>query len=88
MLLYDYVLKLISMCCPGFEAISGGQTSMLEGVTRTADADQQLLNQVQQTAASGEAHVQGELDCYETVSLYKALIEEHVLHSCIKRTDN
>ena len=35
---------------------------MLEGVTRTADADQQVLNQVQQTAASGEAHVQGEFD--------------------------
>ena len=35
---------------------------MLETVTRTADADQQVLNQVQQTAASGEAHVQGEFD--------------------------
>ena len=41
--------------------MSGHQTAMLEDVNRAANRDEAALAQVQQTAARGEAHVQGRL---------------------------
>ncbi len=41
--------------------MSGNQTAMLEDVNRAANRDEAALAQVQQTAARGEAHVQGRL---------------------------
>ena len=41
--------------------MSAGQTLMLEHVYRVAGSDEAALSQVQQTAARGEAHVQGKL---------------------------
>ncbi len=41
--------------------MSGNQTAMLEDVNRAASRDEAALGQVQQTAARGEAHVQGRL---------------------------
>ena len=43
----------------GFESMAGAHSSMLEDANRIANRDQVSLEQVQQTAASGEAHVQG-----------------------------
>ncbi len=39
--------------------MSGNQTAMLEDVNRAASRDEAAVAQVQQTAARGEAHVQG-----------------------------
>lgn len=47
----------------GFETMAGAQHSMMENASRIASRDQVSLDQVQQTAARGEAHVQGKLVC-------------------------
>lgn len=52
----------MNQCISGFEAMSAGQTLMLEHMYRVAGSDEAALSQVQQTAARGEAHVQGKLD--------------------------
>ena len=53
-------LQSCLLAATGFATMSGSQTSMLEDVNRGAGRDEAALNQVQQTAAKGEAHVQGE----------------------------
>lgn len=45
----------------GFETMSAAQSSTLEEASSVASRDQASLDQVQQTAATGQAHVQGKL---------------------------
>ena len=47
----------------GFDTMADAQSGMLEDANRIANRDQVSLDQVQQTAARGEVHVQGKHAC-------------------------
>lgn len=44
--------------------MAGAQNSMMEDASRIASRDQVSLDQVQQTAARGEEHIQGKPVCF------------------------
>lgn len=55
--------KTLTVVGAGFETMAGAQHSMMENASRIASRDQTSMDQVQQTAARGKAHVQGKLVC-------------------------
>lgn len=55
--------QTLTVAGAGFETMAGAQKCMMEDATRIASRDQASLDQVQQTAAKGEAHVQGKSVC-------------------------
>lgn len=81
----------------GFETMAGAQNSVRENASRIASRDQVSLDQVQQTAARGKAHVQGKLvcpyvHCLATRSMMAIWAQESVMmrkakhHTCLLMT--
>ena len=65
--------------------MSGAHSSMLEDCTSAASRDQASLDQLQQTAARGQTHVQGKLAALLRLSVATwSAANWHTSHLCLK----